>query len=86
MGNARIPILPDDLDGLRILGLGRIPRCVDCPRYEALVEAHDRSSTLPAILPLVPENCAFQVCAPLVHRYTRSSDDREPVTRAAAGM
>ncbi len=81
MGNARLQILPDDLDGLRILGLGRIPRCVDCPRYRALVEAHDNSSALPRILPAVPENCAFEVCAPLVCRYTARS---EPARAAAS--
>lgn len=86
MGNARLSILPDDLDGLRILGLGRIPRCVDCPRYRALVEAHDNGSTLPRVLPPVPADCAFEVCAPLVHRYAASPDDRREIPRAAAGM
>jgi len=62
----------DDPDSLRLLGLGRIPRCTECPRYAALVSGHtDRlaGATSSGRLPAVPANCHFQACAPLVSRY-----------------
>ena len=64
-------ILPNDIDGLRILGVGRIPRCPSCPRYQALVAAYEQTTILSPVLPEVPENCTFQVCAPLVSRFSR---------------
>jgi hypothetical protein len=93
MGNARLPILPNDPDGLRIFGLGRIPRCADCPRYRALVDAYEGASTLPAVPPEVPKDCIFQVCAPLVSRYSRPRPAARArvasggqASRAAAGL
>jgi len=93
MGNATQPNLPNDLDGLRIFGLGRIPRCTDCPRYRALVDAYEGASTLSTLPPAVPEDCTFQVCAPLVSRYSRpkpalSSPDASAgqASRAVAGL
>jgi hypothetical protein len=69
----RIRVLSStDPDGLRLVGLGRIPRCETCPRYEALVSAHRRSRTgrRPASpLPAVPKNCSFQACAALVPHF-----------------
>jgi hypothetical protein len=62
-------IQTDDLDGLRLLALGRIPRCCNCPRFGALVEAHGRGNKTRGWLPDVPEHCTHQVCAPLVLRY-----------------
>jgi hypothetical protein len=58
-----------DLDGLRLVALGRIPRCGACPRFHALVDAHARDLPRSAALPGVPEYCTHQVCAPLVARY-----------------
>ena len=93
MGNARQPNLPNDLDGLRIFGLGRIPRCTNCPRYRALVDAYEGTSTLPTHPPAVPEDCTFQVCAPLVARYSRPRPavpveirSAEQDSRAVAGL
>jgi hypothetical protein len=69
----RLPLLsPDDPDGLRLEGLGRIPRCGTCPRYEALVSAHRRSRTgrhPSGPLPEVPSHCGFEACAALVPHY-----------------
>jgi len=69
---SRIQVLSDDPDSLRLAGLGRIPRCESCPRYEALVSAHERSRAgrRPAVpLPAVPGYCGFQPCAALVPHY-----------------
>jgi hypothetical protein len=72
MGDRIRVLSSDDPDGLRLAGLGRIPRCETCPRYEALVSAHRRSRagrrpSLP--LPEAPENCSFQACAALVPHF-----------------
>jgi hypothetical protein len=56
-----------NLDGLRLLGLSRIPRCASCPRLESLKLAYERGAaswTSPAI----PAECVQQVCSPLVAR------------------
>jgi hypothetical protein len=58
----------DDLDGLRLVALGRIPRCTHCPRYHALVAAHWSKAHGQAHLPSVPEYCHHPVCAPLAVR------------------
>jgi hypothetical protein len=60
--------LSDDLDGLRLIAVGRIPRCGSCPRYRALVEAAGGGGARGAVLPAVPQKCSHQVCAPLVDR------------------
>lgn len=69
MAYERDEIQTDDLDGLRLLALGRIPRCNGCPRFTALVDGHARGNRLRHPLPDVPESCTHQVCAPLVIRY-----------------
>ena len=61
----------ENLDGLRLLALGRIPRCTDCPRYRALVAEHANGSGPVAPLPAVPQACHHAVCAPLAVRYER---------------
>lgn len=62
-----------DLDGLRLIALGRIPRCADCELYAGLLTLHagaiERSSGLPA----PPEACTHQVCAPLASRMARAA-------------
>ena len=58
-----------DLDGLRLLALGRIPRCGNCARFAVLAEAHERGTAIRGELPDVPENCTHQVCTPLIVRY-----------------
>ena len=67
----------NDLDGLRILGLGRIPRCADCPRYDQLRRSHRAGGSeqppIRSALPAVPSHCAFQFCAPLARRYEASA-------------
>ena len=59
----------DDLDGLRLLALGRIPRCGSCPRFDALAEVHARGIRVHGLLPDAPEHCTHQVCAPLIARF-----------------
>ena len=56
------------LDSLRLLALGRIPRCSACPRYRALVDAHAGKAESGQRLPRVPAFCNQQVCSPLVVR------------------
>jgi hypothetical protein len=70
MAPRRPRIQAEDLDGLRLLALSRIPRCGTCPRFRALVDTHDNGSRLRDDLPAVPENCTHQVCAPLAARWT----------------
>jgi len=67
-----LTVMFDDPDGLRLVGLGRIPRCADCPRYTALVAAfHERreGATPSRRLPAAPATCGFEACAPLARRY-----------------
>jgi len=71
MNRVRLDTLLDDEDGLRLMALGRIPRCADCPRYRALVDGHQecRGGRVPsAAMPAVPGYCHFQVCAPMAAR------------------
>ncbi len=73
-----LPVLPtDDIDGLRLLGLGRIPRCERCPRYAALCSGYLASKAehgrLLAVLPRVPDYCHSPYCAPLAVRYGRDA-------------
>jgi hypothetical protein len=57
----------NDLDGLRLLALGRIPRCGSCPRFRSLVAIHAGSRA--GDLPAVPAFCTHAVCAPLAARW-----------------
>jgi len=69
-------ILGDDMDALRLLGLSRIPRCQNCPRFAALCAAHDsrmRDGPLPPALPEVPDYCHSAYCAPLAGRHTQDA-------------
>lgn len=59
----------NDLDGLRLLALSRIPRCGSCPRFGSLVEAYAHDAPPVRELGEVPPNCTHQVCAPLAERY-----------------
>ncbi|HXV75855.1 MAG TPA: hypothetical protein VD788_05995 [Candidatus Polarisedimenticolaceae bacterium] len=56
-----------DIDSLRLIALGRIPRCGSCARFRALVRAHDEGE-LGTALPAVPKHCTHRVCQPLVDR------------------
>jgi len=59
----------DDLDGLRLLALSRIPRCGTCPRFSTLVEAYAQEQGQIREIGAVPAGCTHQVCAPLVARF-----------------
>jgi len=61
-----------ELDGLRLIGLGRIPRCKDCPRYADLVESYLDPLKHGAGLASAPAGCADQYCAPIARRYAAS--------------
>ena len=69
MAHRRDEFQTDDLDGLRLLALGRIPRCGSCPRLKALVDVHAREAKISGFLPDAPDHCTHQVCAPLIDRY-----------------
>jgi hypothetical protein len=77
MDRIRWDALLDDEDSLRLMALGRIPRCVDCPRYRALVDGHQECSMgrVPrVVMPAVPGYCHFQVCAPMAARLANPAD------------
>ncbi len=73
----------EDLDGLRLLALSRIPRCGTCPRFHALVEAHHRGARVDHRLPGAPAHCSHEVCAPLVARWSCSEPARSEPARSA---
>jgi len=58
-----------NLDGLRLMGLGRIPACASCPRYRDLVVAYQRPVEGGSALAAVPKSCLHAYCAPLARRY-----------------
>ena len=58
-----------DIDGLRLLGLSRIPRCAECPRLHALQRAHGNGGVVHS-LPPVSQICVYRACAPMVARFT----------------
>jgi hypothetical protein len=57
-----------DKDGLRLLGLSRVPRCAACARLEALRAAHRTGRRPSGPWPAAPEGCREQICAPLLRR------------------
>jgi hypothetical protein len=60
-----------DQDGLRLLGLERIPRCSGCARLAALEAAYRAGKRCPEPLPAIPAGCRHDVCKPLVRRLFR---------------
>lgn len=77
-------LFTENLDGLRLIALGRIPRCASCPRYHALVDTHDGRRLSRSALPRVPKDCHHEVCAPLVHRLDRAGARRAPLVASAS--
>ena len=67
---------PDDEDGLRLLGLSRIPQCATCPRLAALRANHGSDSARP--IPDAPAACTYRYCKPLVRRYGRPEVEFSP--------
>ena len=66
-----LAILPtDDINGLRLVALGRVPRCEGCPRYAALCAAYETGGLHASRVPPVPGFCHKAYCAPLVARLT----------------
>jgi len=67
MSDKRARLKLCDLDSLRLMAIGRIPRCRNCSRYRGLVEAHAEPGIARA-LAAPPSHCTYQVCAPLAAR------------------
>jgi len=68
-----------ELDRLRLIGLGRIPRCARCPRFEALVSAHAvGAKNTPGRLPAPPASCLHHVCDPLAARLRPQARPERP--------
>ena len=77
---------PNDLDSLRLIALGRIPRCADCDLYHELLAMHADSSRMPSRLPDPPAGCMHKVCAPLAVRLSRSQERPVTVLKAVYGL
>ena len=65
-----------DKDGLRLLGLSRVPRCAACARLAAMLAAHRGGNRLPVPWPVAPPGCREQICAPLVKRMAAGAATR----------
>jgi hypothetical protein len=76
----------DDIDGLRLMALGRIPRCAACDLYHELMALHDDGSRRPSRLPQPPASCKHKVCAPLAVRLSRAENHPIPILRAVYGL
>jgi hypothetical protein len=64
-------------DGLRLLGISRIPQCGPCERLAALMAAYRSGEAVTIPLPPVPPDCGFEFCAPVAARFIRSASGRE---------
>ena len=69
--------LPLDKDGLRLLGLSRVPRCAACARLDALLAAYRSGRPLAVPWPEAPARCREQICAPLVRRLAGARAGRD---------
>lgn len=69
-----------DKDGLRLLGLSRVPRCAACARLEALLVAHRSGMRLAVPWPAAPACCREQICAPLVRRMAARAASRRDLS------
>jgi len=54
---------------LRLLALGRVPRCQRCQRFRAMNTAGAVPGLRVDSLPAVPPFCTYQLCAPLATRF-----------------
>ncbi len=73
-----------ELDGLRLIGLGRVPLCKRCPRYADLVDRYMEPRQPRARLAKVPQECLHRYCAPLAERYDASPPQLALVGNQAA--
>jgi hypothetical protein len=76
----------NDLDGLRLVALGRIPRCADCDLYRALLGLHADGSRPPFVLPQAPADCSHKICAPLAARLSRAQNTTVRILRAVQSL
>jgi hypothetical protein len=58
-----------EMDRLRLVALGRIPRCGGCPRYKVMRTAVRSGVNVHGCLPVAPAGCTHEVCAPIALRY-----------------
>jgi hypothetical protein len=76
-------VYPSRGDGLRLLALGRVPRCERCARYRVLAQAPEEPAGPLAALPPVPAFCTLQLCAPLAARYRATAARSAAFARSA---
>ena len=76
----------NDLDGLRLIALGRIQRCANCDLYQELLALHADGSRLPSRLPQPPAGCKHRVCTPLAVRLSRAEDHPVRLLKAVYGL
>ena len=57
-----------ELDGLRLIALGRVDRCSGCARYLELLRAWQEVGP-PRALPPAPASCSYRICAPLARKH-----------------
>jgi hypothetical protein len=86
MRRSALPAFPCRGDALRLLALGRIPRCERCERYRALASAHAAPHEPRLTLPAAPGFCVYQVCAPLAARYDGAVPRSEGVDALSIGQ
>ena len=75
-----------DLDGLRLMALGRIQRCAGCDLYRELLARHADDSRAALPLPQPTAACKHKVCAPLAVRLARAENQPVPVLKAVYGF
>ena len=71
-----------NMDRLRLVALGRIPRCGKCPRFHSIRAAHRARGQARECLPKVPDGCTHEVCAPLAARYGIGNPDESRLPTA----
>jgi hypothetical protein len=65
-----------ELDGLRLVGLGKISRCTGCPRYHSLVDAYSSGRDTKVDVAAARAGCPHHYCKPLAKRYGRRASTR----------
>jgi len=76
----------NDLDGLRLVAIGRIQRCADCDLYHELLALHADDSRMLSSLPKPPAVCKHKVCAPLAVRLSRAHEHPVRILKAVYGF
>jgi hypothetical protein len=74
----------DEFDGLRLIGLGRIPTCSTCPRYAGLIERYMNPRLGGSGLADVPRRCDHAYCAPIAARFQEKAEPLLEQRRSAS--